>query len=152
MASVVVTIWPISPPARLVPLGDGQNSLVYRVEASAGAPCILRVSRNHADADRVHCELAMLAALRDTALPFAVPTPFATRAGALVHQLPMEDGILPGALAVLWTEIAGTHPGEGDGPIQCETTLTPLVCAAISAPSIIPPPRGERGVVRHRGS
>jgi len=110
LTPAVTTIWPIATPARLTPLGGGQNSLVYRVEAPASVPCILQVSRNHADVDRVHHELAVLAALRDAPLPFAVPTPLATRAGTLVHQLPMEDGILSGTLAVLWTELPGTHP------------------------------------------
>jgi homoserine kinase type II len=110
LTSAIANIWPITAPARLTLLGDGQNSLVYRVEAFTCQPCILRISRNHADADRIHYELAVLAALRDASLPYAVPTPLATCAGTLVHQLPIEDSFLPGALAVLWTEIAGTHP------------------------------------------
>lgn len=85
LTPAVATIWPITTPARLTPLGDGQNGLVYRIEAPVTPPCILRVYRNHADIERVHYELAVLAALRDAPLPFAVPTPLATRAGALVH-------------------------------------------------------------------
>jgi homoserine kinase type II len=114
LTQAITTIWPITTPARLTPLGAGQNSLVYRVETSASAPCILRVYRNHADVARVHHELAMLAALAPAPLPFAVPTPLATRAGALVHPLPVEDDILLGTLAVLWTELPGTHPDPAD--------------------------------------
>src|SRR5215469_13304758 len=93
LTALVTTVWPITTLARLTPLGDGQNSLVYRVEAAGSAPCILRVSRNHADVARVHYELAVLAALRNMPLPFAVPTPHATHAGGLIHQLPPEDSI-----------------------------------------------------------
>jgi Ser/Thr protein kinase RdoA (MazF antagonist) len=110
----VTTIWPMTTPVRLTALGDGYNSLVYRVEAPASAACILRISRNHADIDRVRNELAILAALQKAPLPFAVPTPLATRAGALIHQLQVVDGTLSGALAVLWTELPGTHPDPAD--------------------------------------
>jgi homoserine kinase type II len=110
----VTTIWPVTPPVRLTPLGDGYNSLVYRVEAPASASRILRISRNHADIDRARHELAILAALRESSLPFAAPTPLATRAGALVHQLAVEDGVLSGALAILWMELPGAHPNPAD--------------------------------------
>lgn len=110
----LATIWPIATPARLTPLTAGRNNLVYRVEASAHPPRILRVYRNHADVDRVRYEVALLAALHDVPLPFAVPTPLATRAGAFVHQLPVADDVLSGALAVLWTQVAGTHPDPAD--------------------------------------
>jgi homoserine kinase type II len=114
LTRVVATAWPMASPTRLTPLTTGQNSLVYRVAASAGPPRILRVYRNHADVARVHHELALLAALRDASLPFAVPAPVATRAGALVHQLPDDDDLPPRALVVLWTEMAGTHPDPAD--------------------------------------
>jgi Ser/Thr protein kinase RdoA (MazF antagonist) len=124
LTSAVATIWPITTPARLTSLTAGHNNLVYRVEAPANPPRILRVYRNHTDADRVHHEVALLAALRDAPLPyaplpyaplpFAVPTPLATHAGALVHQLPVEDGVLSSTLAVLWTELAGTYPDLAD--------------------------------------
>jgi Ser/Thr protein kinase RdoA (MazF antagonist) len=109
-----VTIWPVKPPVRLTPLTSGVNNLVYRVETAAGPPRILRVYRNHADVDRVRHEVALLAALRAAALPFTVPTPLATHTGALIHTLPLKTNLLAGALAVLRTEVAGTHPDSAD--------------------------------------
>lgn len=142
LALAVTTIWPITTPKRLTPLGAGQNSLVYRVEAPATAPYILRVYRNHADVARVHHELAVLTALRDVPLPFAVPTPLATRAGALVHQLPVEeDGVLSGALIVLWTELAGTHPDPADeGQAEAAGAALALLDLALAAidPATLP--------------
>lgn len=141
LTPAVATIWPITTPARLTPLGAGQNSLVYRVEALASPPRILRVSRNHADGDRIHYELAVLAALRDAPLPFAVPTPLATRVGTLVHQLPMEDSFLPGALAVLWTEIGGTHPDAANvGQAEAAGGALALLDLALAAidPATLP--------------
>ena len=73
LAGAVVTIWPITPPARLAPLTGGVNNLVYRVETSASPAHVLRVYHNHADVDRVRHEVALL----------AVPTPLATRMGVL---------------------------------------------------------------------
>jgi homoserine kinase type II len=110
LTSDVAAIWPMTPPARLTSLTTGQNSLVYRVEDSAGAPSILRIYRNHSDLGWVQHETALLAALREAQLPFEVPTPLATRAGALVHQLQLEDRILFDSLAVLWKELPGAHP------------------------------------------
>lgn len=150
LTPAVATIWPITPPARLTPLGAGQNSLVYRVKASTNAPCILRVYRNHADVARVHHELALLAALRDAPLPFAVPTPLATRAGALVHQLHVEEDILSGALAVLWMELAGMHPDPADeGQAEAAGAALALLDLALAAidPATLPghatPPLNE---------
>src|SRR5258708_4180939 len=80
LPTALATTWPMTTPIRLMPLTAGRNNLVYHVEASASLPCILRVYRNHADVARVRYEVALLAALRDTPLPFAVPTPLATRA------------------------------------------------------------------------
>jgi Ser/Thr protein kinase RdoA (MazF antagonist) len=114
LAATVAAIWPMTLPSRLTPVGAGQNSLVFRVEAPTTAPCILRVYRNHADIARVHHEMALLAALRAAPLPFAVPTPLATHAGGLVHQVRGEDGILSGALVALWRELAGAHPDPAD--------------------------------------
>lgn len=110
LTGAVVTTWTVTPPARLTPLTNGVNNLVFRVETAAGPPRILRIYRNHADLDRVRHEVALLAALRAATLPFAVPTPLPTRTGALIHILQLDDDWLAGALAVLWTELAGTHP------------------------------------------
>ncbi len=154
LTPAVATIWPITMPARLTPLGAGQNSLVYRVESSADAsPCILRVYRSHADIERVHYELAALAALRDAPLPFAVPTPLATRAGALVHQWAVEDAglsILSGALAVLWSELLGAHPDPADaGQAEAAGAALALLDLALAAidPATLPgrptPPLSE---------
>jgi homoserine kinase type II len=114
LTGAVDTTWSGTPPARLTPLTSGANNLVFRVETAAGPPRILRVYRNHADLDRVRHEVALLAALRAAALPFAVPTPLPTHTGALIHILQLDDDRLAGALAVLWTEMAGTHPDPGN--------------------------------------
>jgi Ser/Thr protein kinase RdoA (MazF antagonist) len=134
LTATIPNIWSITMPARLTPLGAGQNSLVYCVEAPVAPPCILRVYRNHADLDRVYHELALLAALRDVPLPFAVPTPLATRAGALVHQLRGQDGVRAGALAVLWTELAGAHPDPADtGQAEAVGAALALLDRALAA-------------------
>jgi homoserine kinase type II len=141
LAGAVVTIWPITPPARLVPLTGGVNNLVYRVETSASPARVLRVYRNHADVDRVRHEVALLAALRAAALPFAVPTPLATRMGVLVHTLELENDQLAGALAVLWTEVAGTHPDPADeGQAEAVGAALALLDTALAAidPSALP--------------
>src|SRR5258706_1191880 len=115
LTAAVATIWPLATPVRLTPLTAGHNRLVYRIEASAtGPPRILHVYRHHANVARVRYELALFAALRDALLPFAVPTPLATRAGEFVHHLQVDAGVLSGALAVLWTEVVGTHPDPAD--------------------------------------
>jgi homoserine kinase type II len=137
LTTALVTAWPMAPPIRLMPLTAGRNNLVYRVEAPASPPCILRVYRNHADVDRVRHEVALLAALRDTPLPFAVPTPLATRAGALVHQLPADDDALAGALAVLWTHLDGTHPDPADAG-EAEATGAALALLDIALAAITP--------------
>jgi homoserine kinase type II len=111
---VVGTTWPLPTPTRLTSLGAGQNSLVYRVEAHATESRILKVYRNHADVARVQYEVALLNALRGAPLPFPLPTPLSTREGTLIHQLSVESGNLSGALAVLWTELPGSHPDPSD--------------------------------------
>jgi homoserine kinase type II len=134
LSSEVAAIWPLTPPARLMSLTTGQNSLVYRVEDSAGVRRILRVYRNHSDLGRVQHETALLAALRNARLPFAVPTPLATRAGALVHQLQLVDRILCGALAVLWEELPGAHPDPADDEqAQAAGTALALLDLALAA-------------------
>ena len=141
LAGAVVTIWPITPPARLAPLTGGVNNLVYRVETSASPAHVLRVYHNHADVDRVRHEVALLAALRAAALPFAVPTPLATRMGVLVHTLELENDQLAGALAVVWTEVAGTHPDPADhGQAEATGAALALLDMALAAvdPTTLP--------------
>jgi homoserine kinase type II len=146
LTGAVVTIWPVTPPVRLTPLTGGVNNLVYRVETAASSPRILRVYRNHADVDRVRHEMALLATLRDAALPFAVPTPLATHAGALVHTLQLEDDLLTGALAVLWTEVAGTHPDPAD-PGQAEAAGAALALLDMALADIDPTTLPGRSVL-----
>ncbi len=147
LTTALATTWPMTTPIRLMPLTAGRNNLVYRVEDSASLPCILRVYHNHADVARVRYEVALLAALRDTPLPFAVPTPLATRAGALVHPLQVDDDLLSGALAVLWTEVAGTHPDPvdegqaeavGAALAQLDTALAAIDPAALPGRATLP--------------
>jgi homoserine kinase type II len=137
LAGAAVTIWPMTPSARLTPLTGGVNNLVFRVETAASPPRILRVYRNHADVDRVRHEVA----LRAAASPFAVPTPLATHTGALIHTLQLENDPLADALAVLWTEVAWTHPDPADhGQAEAAGVALGLLDTALAAidPTTLP--------------
>ena len=127
LALAAVSTWPLPEGAHLTPFTDGANNLTLRVDApvaapddSAGGTHVLRIYRNHADIARVRHEVALLAALRAQALPFALPAPVASRAGPLLQHLVLSSkrqvqGQMPTtALAVLWRYLPGTHPDPAD--------------------------------------
>src|SRR5262249_35734317 len=109
IAEMLAGLWPIAPPKRLIPLTDGVNNSVYRVESAKQPPHILRIYRTLTDIERVRHEVALHGALAQVALPFAVPAPIPARDGLLIEEL---DAMCysPGAMAVMWTHIHGAHP------------------------------------------
>lgn len=108
----VLEAWDVAGPWRVSVLADGTNNLVYRAESAAGGGYVLRVYGNHADAERLRFEHAVLTQLEEMGLPFAVPAPLRTRAGATYAYVAVEDGSGGGgvALATLTRLIPGEHP------------------------------------------
>jgi Ser/Thr protein kinase RdoA (MazF antagonist) len=99
----------------------GANNLVLRVDDGAGGSThILRVYRNHADIARVRHEVALLTALGERPLPFALPAILTTRAGTPFHLVEVggeEEGARAPAPAVLWTYLPGSHPDPADATL-----------------------------------
>lgn len=102
MDSRVLRAWPITP-TRIERAPHGFNNDTYLIEAREG-PFVLRVYRNTTDVGRVHDEHDLLSALALQELPFAVPSPVATRDGDTVAVVEGEDGP---RLATLFTRIPG---------------------------------------------
>jgi homoserine kinase type II len=113
--SALDSVWGLTAPWRVEPLGQGTNNLMVRIETTAGR-YVLRIYGNHTDEGRVVVELQILAALAMQRLPFAVPSPVPTRQGARHARIPTTDGE---TLAVLTSWIAGDHP-NGDNLVQAE--------------------------------
>jgi homoserine kinase type II len=112
LAAALAPAWVIPVPWRLTALAGGTNNRVYRLETSAQDTYILRVYENHADAARLRYEHAIIAALEDQRLPFAVPAPIPTRAGEPFARLPDATGTA--MLATLTPFFPGDRPNPGD--------------------------------------
>lgn len=112
LAARVAPAWAIPGPQRLTPLAGGTNNRIYRVESSEQGTYVLRVYENHADAARLRYEGALLAALEDQHLPFAVPAPLPTRAGEPFHRF--SDAAGGDALATLTPFFPGDSADHGD--------------------------------------
>jgi homoserine kinase type II len=101
----------MSGPWRFSPLASGTNNLVQVVETPDLDRYVLRIHGPHRDITHVRYELATVTALRESHLPFLVPTPIPTTSGETVVRVPADDGEL---LATLWPFIPGSHPREHD--------------------------------------
>lgn len=112
LAAVLAPAWAIPSPWHLTPLAGGTNNRIYRVVTPEQGTYILRVYENHMDAARLRYESAILAALPDQHLPFAVPAPILTRSGELFARLP--DAAGRAALATLTRYFPGSSPDPGD--------------------------------------
>jgi len=105
----IVAAWPIDGPVAVHPLLNGTNNRSYSVVAP-GARYILRMYQNTAVPERVRDEHALLARLARAPLPFAVPAPLPTHAGAtLVAASPSDD-----RLAALFHVLPGRRPDGRD--------------------------------------
>lgn len=91
-------------------LANGTNNEMQWVETPGGS-YVLRVYRNHADLARLRFEHDVLRQLQAASLPFAVPAPIPTEAGASYVRLTTEEGE---SLATLTALIAGAHPQRDD--------------------------------------
>ena len=103
--------WDVPGPWAVSELAPGTNNVVQRVVAPAGA-YVLRVYSNHVEPDRLRFEHGVLVRLAQAGLPFALPVPLPTRAGALYAEVVGERGEVE--LATLTPLIAGEHPQRGD--------------------------------------
>lgn len=154
LAAALAPAWAIPGPWHLTPLAGGTNNRVYRMATPApGRDYVLHLYENHADAARLRCESALLAALEEQHLPFAVPAPIPTRAGEPFQRLPGAAGTE--AFAALTPFFRGDHPDPGDmarteAAGRALATLD-IALARVALPAEIaraaPPPMGQ---LRHR--
>lgn len=129
--------WGLPAPWTLTPAGGVNNTSAY-VETPAGA-YVLRVYRNTADAGRVGYEHALLRALQGAGLPFAVPCPVPTPAGATVVPVPAGGGSPP-ALAALFPRLAGGPPDVGDlGQVRAAGAALAALHGALAGVDVAPP-------------
>jgi len=150
LAALLAPAWAIPGPWCLTPLAGGTNNRVYHVVTPVPSDAyVLRVYENHTDAARLRYESAILAALVDQHLPFAVPAPILTRSGELFARLP--DAAGREALATLTPFFPGDHPNPGD-PARTEAAghalaTLDVALARVTLPAEIaataPPPMGQ---------
>jgi homoserine kinase type II len=108
------------------------------VDTPAGA-YVLRVYRNTADAERVGYEHALLRALQGAGLPFAVPCPVPTPAGATAVPVPGDPG-RPPALAALFPRLVGGPPDTRDlGQVRAAGAALGALHGALAGVVVAPP-------------
>jgi Ser/Thr protein kinase RdoA (MazF antagonist) len=139
IADELLDAWPLDQPRRLRPTGSGINSLTHFVEAGAGG-YLLKVYQATADLARLRYEHALLGALREAGLPFAVPAPLPSRAGDTIVRLP--DGE---RLAALFELIPG-QPPDRTNPTHARAIGRALgqLHRALAGIELGPPPDPER--------
>lgn len=96
--------WQLSEPRTLQQLDSGTNNLSYQVTTPAGE-FLLRVYRNGAERERVTYEHALLQALDQAQLAFAVPVPLASASGKTCFEVATVD-----RLAAVFSWLPGSHP------------------------------------------
>jgi homoserine kinase type II len=143
--TTLTSAWPALAPQRLTPLTHGANNAVYLIDADSGR-YVLRIYRNHADAARLDAEYQILFALRDAALPFAIPAPIATIDGQYHTQL--SDAEHSGQIAALFPWLPGDHPDRQDTAAAFGAAVAlgqlDLALAALSLPrDQLPAPLGD---------
>jgi homoserine kinase type II len=131
---VLLQAWALPEPRRCLPLANGTNNVVYRVE-TPGSNYVLRVYSNHADPARVRFEQSVLTQLGDAALPFAVPAPIPTHDGALFARTTADGADV---LATLTALIPGQHP-RGDCLEQAAMAGEALGMLDVALQRIVPP-------------
>lgn len=106
--SNLLIAWPIKPPSTLTPLVGGTNNRAWLVETGGGSSYVLRLMTGIVDLPRVRYEAALLAALRDTSLPFQLPLPLHTRTGDILLLVEQDD--VESAIATLTPFLPGHIP------------------------------------------
>ncbi len=99
--TALLTRWGVSPQARVARAGIGTNNQTFLVDHGAGQ-WVLRISEN-LTADQVRAEHRLLARLRTSGLPFAVPEPVP----ALDGEFLVETAVGP---ATLVSRLPGVRP------------------------------------------
>lgn len=99
--------WPIEPAVMLKELPGGSNNRVWLVKTESGQTYVLRLAASAGTVDlaRFGYEAALLAALRDTSLPFALPLLLPTRSGETCILVEQEEAAP--AVATLAPFLAG---------------------------------------------
>jgi len=124
LTTPILAAYALPTPLRISPLAQGTNNQVWRIETPTGA-YVLTVYANHADARRLGFVRDVLLGLQSAGLPFAVPAPLPTTAGAYhVELAPSQGGADDVAaagddapqptLATLARLIPGAHPRRDD--------------------------------------
>ncbi len=113
--------WPIAGPWHLSPLSGGTNSSVWRAEATDGQRYVLRLIPSISHIPRIRYEAALLEALANRQLPFALPLPLKAYNGDIVVLFEQDTGeqacailthLLPGSLLNRNDISLATHGGS----------------------------------------
>src|SRR5579863_3072319 len=104
--------WPIAGPWHLSPLPGGTNSMVWRVETSAGERYVLHLFSDLTQLPRLRYEVLLINALSNKDLPFRFPLPIRTHSGDSVAFLEQEAETW--AFAVLSPFLPGECPDRND--------------------------------------
>ncbi|GAC1402493.1 MAG: hypothetical protein NVSMB52_16440 [Chloroflexota bacterium] len=96
--------WQLSEPRTLQQFDSGTNNLSYRVTSHA-EEFVLRVYRYGAERERIMYEHALLQALDQAQLPFAVPVPLAAASGETCFRMATVN-----RLAAVFPWMSGHHP------------------------------------------
>jgi Ser/Thr protein kinase RdoA (MazF antagonist) len=104
--SVILGAWPIPSNATVRPVDAGTNNRSFVIEAGQ-QQLFLRIYQNQTGLERICYEHALLRALAEASLPFAVPRPLATTTGDTVVIL---DNGTERKIAALFPVIPGRHP------------------------------------------
>lgn len=131
---VLLDHWQLSGPRTLRQLDSGTNNLSYRVTTRA-RELLLRVYRHGAERERVAYEHALLRALDEAQLSFAVPVPLAASSGETCVEVGTVDRL---AAAFLW--LPGDHPPLDLHSMQvCARALAELDGAMADLDAGMPP-------------
>jgi homoserine kinase type II len=102
--NVLLDTWPLPEPRAIRQVDSGTNNLSYRVTTRTGE-FLLRIYRHGAQRERIAYEHALLAALDQAQLPFAVPVPIAASSGETCVEVATGD-----RLAAVFPWLPGDHP------------------------------------------
>jgi len=103
----LLTGWPIEPPFHLTLLPGSTNNLAWSVTTADRSSYVLRLTPGVPDLPRIRYEVALLQALGQQALPFALPICLPARCGE--HFLLVEQEHEP-AIATLMPLLPGSVP------------------------------------------
>lgn len=138
---LISTHWRLSPPMHIEPVEQGTNNRSFFVTANEGR-FFLKIYRNLLAGDRLAFEHALLRALDELRLPFAVPVPITSRSGATMVEIDTGEGQWLASLSVVIPGYTARF-GDASETAICGEALATLTRAlgAMRLPPHIPVPR-----------